>query len=683
MTSEEELNQVSTRIKELRELLLKWSEEYYVHDAPTVPDSVYDQHYVELRTLEEDYPEFITPDSPTMRVIGKPVKGLVEVEHAVMMGSLRTETDYTSKPVEDFVARVKHEYPNATFTAEPKYDGLSLSLIYERGEFKRAVTRGDGIKGEDVSHNVPAIPSIPLSLKDYSDVLEVRGEILMTKSSFRNINKIREEKGLPLFANCRNAAAGALRQLNPAECRRRNLIFIPYAVVRIGGDKLKAGTQQDAMSYLSSIGFTMSATDLGDPVSDAEGLMHRYGIFSRCREALMYDIDGVVYKVNELDIQAKMGYVGKEPRWAIAHKFPAEQKTTKLLSIETQVGRTGKLTPVAKLEPVFVGGVTVSSVTLSNRFVVRKKGVRPGDTVIVQRAGDVIPEIVGKINDRHQYVKNFSFDKTCPYCSSPVIRPKGETDYRCSNDVSCPAQREARISHYASREAARIDGLGDETIADLIKYCNVQDPVDLYKLTEEDLQKTDLGPKEISNLLNAIDASRSITMSKFIYALGIRHVGQSTARDIAKNVPTIYSLSTMSKEQLMEFTGIGPKTAESVFNYFNSPGVKGTMMEYEFLGVIPISEVVEKKDHLPLKNQTFVITGSFSHDGRPVKREAIAKLIEDEGGKVSGSVSKNTTALIKGEGGGGKIKDAEKLGIEVISLETLLSRLNITSLKAI
>lgn len=680
MTSEEEYNAASERVKELRALLLKWANEYYIQDSPSVSDSVYDDTYVELRTLEEDYPELITPDSPTMRVIGKPVKGLVEVEHFVMMGSLRTETDYTDRPVKDFVTRVKHEYPQATFTAEPKYDGLSLSLIYEHGEFKRAVTRGDGSKGEDVSHNVPAIPSIPLSIKDYSDVLEVRGEILMPKDSFRNINKIREEKGLPLFANCRNAAAGALRQLNPAECRKRNLIFIPYVIIRIGGEKLKFGSQRESMSYLKQLGFDVTSESMRDPVEDAQSLMQRYDLLHTGREMLHYDIDGVVYKVNELDIQNKLGYVGKEPRWAIAHKFPAEQKTTRLLSIETQVGRTGKLTPVAKLEPVFVGGVTVSSVTLSNRFVVRQKNIRVGDTVIVQRAGDVIPEIVGKINDRLQYAPNFSFGKTCPHCGSLIIRPKGEADYRCFSDLSCPAQREARISHYASREAARIDGLGDETIADLIKYCNVQGPVDLYKLTEEDLLKTELGPKEISNLLEAIDKSRNITMSKFIYGLGIRHVGLGTAKDIAKQVPSMYSLSTMSYEQLLTFTGVGPKTAESIFNYFNTPGVKATLMEFEFLGVVPISEYIEEKDDLPLKNQSFVITGSFVHDGEPVKREAIAGLIEYNGGKVSGSVSKNTSALIKGEDGGGKTKDAEKLGVSIISLETLMSTLGLTSL---
>ena len=682
------------RAAELRALLHHHAHRYYVLDAPEIPDAEYDRLFQELQALEEAHPALRTPDSPTQRVLGRVLEGLMPVRHAVPMLSIHTETDTTAAGATAFDARVRRELalaadaPPVEYAAELKFDGLAINLRYEAGVLVLAATRGDGETGEDVTQNIRTIGQIPLRLdaQPPPPVLEVRGEVYMRRDAFERLNERQREKGERTYINPRNTAAGAVRQLDPAITASRPLSFFAYGLGEVQGWAVPA-THAAMLDALAVFGLPVSAERR--VVQGAEGLVAFHRDVEARRDALPFDIDGVVYKVNSLQLQRQLGFKTREPRWAVAHKYPAQEQVTRLNGIEVQVGRTGKLTPVAKLEPVFVGGTTVSNATLHNVFELRRKGVRVGDRVIVRRAGDVIPEVVGRVVEevgqegkeghrgrRARYVPNFHMPRHCPVCGSDVQREKGGIDHRCTGGLFCAAQRKQALLHFAGRRAMDIEGLGDKLVDQLVDAGIIRTLPELYKLGVAKLAALErMADKSAANLVAALEHSKQTTLARFLYALGIRHVGEATAKDLARHFGAMDRVMAASEDELLQVNDVGPVVAASIHTFFAQPHNREVVQQLRAAGVHwPEHEGTAaaggeggEQAVLPLAGKTFVLTGTLP----TLSRDEAKELIEAAGGKVAGSVSKKTHCVVAGEEAGSKLDRARELGVPVLDEEGL------------
>ncbi len=670
--------QAAARAQELREQLEHHNYRYYVLDAPEVPDAEYDRLFRELQALEAENPALLSADSPTQRVGGRVLDALTPVKHRLPMLSIQTETDIEDSGAVNFDNRVRKELglaqdaPPVEYTAELKFDGLAINLRYERGVLVLAATRGDGETGEDVTANVRTIRVIPLRLRGAGAappaVLEVRGEIYMTRSDFAALNAAQAAAGEKLFVNPRNAAAGCIRQLDSRIAARRPLSFFAYGTGEIGGwnlPDLHSGVL-DAFA-----GWGLPVNDDRAVVSGAQGLVDYHRRIGDRRGALPFDIDGVVYKVNSLALQRQLGFRSREPRWAVAHKYPAQEEMTEVLDIEVQVGRTGAITPVARLKPVFVGGVTVTNATLHNEDEVRRKDIHIGDTVVVRRAGDVIPEVVRALPERRPAeARAFEMPLVCPSCGSAVRRDEDEAVARCTAGLYCPAQRKQALLHFASRRALDIDGLGEKIVDQLVDNGMVGTPADLFALTVPALAALErMGEKAATNLVQAIAACRDTTLARFIFALGIRNVGESTARDLAAHFRDIHALMAADDMRLQQVPDVGPIVAQSVAAFF-AESHNRAVIEHLLQAGITFAPIAESLAPAPgVAGKTFVLTGTL-----PTLTRDEAKLrIEAAGGKVTGSVSKKTHYVVAGEEAGSKLVKARELGIEVLD-ETGLAR---------
>jgi len=670
------------RADELHAILHEHAHKYYVLDEPSIPDAEYDKLFQELQAIEAAHPDLLRADSPTQRVIGQVLEGFESVQHAVPMLSIRTETDTTAGGAQAFDARVRRELklaetdPPVAYSAELKFDGLAINLRYEHGVLVQAATRGNGEEGEDVTSNIRTIKQIPLKLRGVSaPVLEVRGEVYMRRDDFEAYNERQRAliaggaKNEKTVVNPRNAAAGAVRQLDSNQSRKRPLSFFAYGLGDVQGWTVPA-THSGLLDALDAMGFPVAkqrAVSQG-----ADGLVEFHKAMGEAREALPYDIDGVVYKVDSRELQAKLGFVSREPRWAVAHKYPAQEQVTLLLDIDVQVGRIGTLTPVAKLQPVFVGGTTVSNATLHNEDEIRRKDIRIGDTVIVRRAGDVIPQVVGAVLERRSpaVAALAPFDMfahvggKCPACGSPIERREGEVAWRCTGGVTCPAQVKQAILHFASRRAVEIEGLGDELVEQIVDTGIVRTLPDLYNLGFAKLVALErMGDKSAQKLVDAIDKSKSTTLPRFLFGLGIRHVGETTAKDLARHFGDIHRLVDASVEQLLEVPDVGPIVAQSVHDFFKQPHHKTIVDLLIAAGITwPAIAGTASDAHRPLLGKTLVITGTLP----TLSRDEAKDLIEAAGGKASGSVSKKTDWLVAGEEAGSKLDKARELGIAIL-----------------
>ncbi|MFN4003672.1 MAG: NAD-dependent DNA ligase LigA [Hylemonella sp.] len=657
------------RVQELHRLLHHHAYRYYVLDDPEIPDAEYDRLFRELQAIEAEHPELVTPDSPTQRVGGQPLQAFASVRHAVPMLSIRTETDTEASGAEAFDARVRRELglapqdPPVEYAAEPKFDGLAISLRYERGVLVLAATRGDGEVGEDVTQNIRTIGQIPLRLPaDVPPVLEVRGEVYMRRDDFEALNARQRERGDKTFVNPRNAAAGAVRQLDPAIAAQRPLSFFAYGVGEVTPAAVAVQTHSQWLQLLRRWG--LPVCEHVAVVHGAAELAAYHRRIGALRDSLPYDIDGVVYKVNRLDWQQRLGFVTREPRWAVAHKFPAQEMLTTVQAIEVQVGRTGKLTPVAKLAPVFVGGVTVTNATLHNEDEARRKDVRVGDTVIVRRAGDVIPEVVAVLPERRPPgAQPFTMPRTCPVCGSAAVREEGEADYRCTGGLYCSAQRKQAILHYAQRRALDIEGLGEKLVEQLVERNLVQVLPDLYRLDLATLSDLDrMGEKSAQNLIDALQKSKQTTLPRFLYGLGIRHVGEATARDLARHFGTLEAIMAASEEELLQVPDVGPVVARSIRTFFDQPHNREVVQALRDCGVHwPQGEPAPRAAQ-PLAGKTFVLTGTLP----TLSRDEAKALLEAAGAKVAGSVSRKTDYVVAGAEAGSKLDKARELGVPVI-----------------
>ncbi len=668
------------RITQLRAEVERNNHAYYDLDAPIIPDAEYDKLFRELQTLEDQHPELLTADSPTLRVGGKPLDGFQPVRHAVSMLSIRTETDISDQGAMSFDARVRRELgePDAVieYASELKFDGLAVNLRYERGVLVQAATRGDGETGEDVTQNVRTIRSIPLRLNGcVVPVLEVRGEAYMSRKNFERYNERQREQGLATLVNPRNGAAGTLRQLDPALAARRPLSFFAYGLGETKGWALPA-THSAVLDALTVMGVPVS--DERAVVQGAQGLVEFHRRIAAIRDQLPFDIDGVVYKVNSLALQARLGFVTREPRWAVAHKYPAEEQMTVVRDIDIQVGRTGKLTPVAKLEPVFVGGTTVSNATLHNEDETRRKDVRIGDTVIVRRAGDVIPEVVSVVLERRPKNAGEPFELfkrlhgKCPQCGSAIVREEGEANWRCTGGLFCPAQRKQALLHFASRRALDIEGLGDKLVEQLVDMNLVHTPADLYQLDFQTLANLErMGEKSARNLLDAIERSKRTTLARFIYALGIRNVGETTAKDLARHFGMLDNFLAADTARLQQVADVGPIVAQSIAAFFAEPHNRVVVAQLRQSGIVWAEQAGELVQTLPLTGQTFVLTGTLT----ALSREQAKEKLEALGAKVSGSVSKKTTYVVAGVEAGSKLDKANELGVAVLNEQQFLTLL--------
>jgi DNA ligase (NAD+) len=657
------------RAAELRALLSHHAHRYYVLDAPEIPDAEYDKLFQELQAIEAAQPELLSADSPTQRVIGRVLDGLAPVKHVVPMLSIYTETDTTPEGARRFDERVRNalkldaQDPPVEYACELKFDGLAISLRYEHGVLVLAATRGDGETGEDVTHNIHTIGQIPLRLSQVcAPVLEVRGEVYMRRDDFEALNAAQREKGERTYVNPRNTAAGAVRQLDSSLTAARRLSFFAYGSGEMQGWDVPP-THAALLDAFAAMGLPVDTRR--KVVHGAAGLIAFHAEIATQRDGLPFDIDGVIYKVNQITRQRELGFKTREPRWAVAHKYPAQEQTTVLRGIEIQVGRTGKLTPVAKLEPVFVGGTTVSNATLHNVFELRRKGVRVGDTVIVRRAGDVIPEVVGRVpGARAAYVPNFRMPRRCPVCSSAVLRERGGIDHRCSGGISCPAQRKQAMLHFAQRRALDIEGLGDKIVDQLVDGGVIKTLPDLYRLGVASLAALErMADKSAANLVAAIEVSKRTTLARFLYALGIRHVGETTAKDLARHFGALERIMNASLEQLLEAPDVGPVVAQSVRTFFEQPHNREVVEQLRAAGV-HWDEHDGEADTTPkpLAGKTFVLTGTLP----TLEREQAKALIEAAGAKVAGSVSKKTSYVVAGDAAGSKLDKARDLGVAVI-----------------
>ncbi len=668
--ADEDYAAAQKRSETLRATLHRYAHLYYTLDAPEVPDAEYDRLFAELQALEAAHPGLLTPDSPTQRVGGRVLDGLVPVRHAVPMLSIRTETDTTAAGAAAFDARVRRELelaedaPPVEYNAELKFDGLAINLRYVDGVLVQATTRGDGETGEDVTQNVRTIGQIPLRLFGKAPpLIEIRGEAYMRRDHFERLNERQRAKGEKTYINPRNTAAGAIRQLDPRGLADKKLSFYAYGLGATEGWD-QPPTHSATLDALAAFGLPVN--EERRVVAGADGLVAFHTAVAEKRDDLPFDIDGVVYKVNRVDLQKRMGFVSREPRWAVAHKYPAQEQVTKLNGIEIQVGRTGKLTPVAKLEPVFVGGTTVSNATLHNVFELRRKGVRVGDQVIVRRAGDVIPEIVGRMpGERAAYVPNFRMPRECPVCGSRVMREKGGIDHRCTGGLFCAAQRKQALLHFAGRRAMDVEGLGDKLVDQLVDGGLIRTLPELYTLGLVKLAALDrMAEKSAANLLAGLEKSKQTTLARFLYALGIRQVGETTAKDLAKHFGNLDDLMRASVEQLLAVNDVGPVVAASIRAFFDQPHNVEVVEQLRAAGITwPEHEGASADDSpKPLAGKTLVLTGTLPTLGR----EEAKALVEAAGGKVSGSVSKKTHWVVAGEEAGSKLDKARELGVAVI-----------------
>lgn len=702
------LDPLFERLQQLREDIRSANQQYYVQDSPSLSDAQYDRLMAELQAIETQHPQWITPDSPTQRVGAAPSGHFAPVRHAVRMLSLGNA--FEAADIEAFDERVRTTLIEAgllaagasattqaslfsdsnaaavpdtslvEYMAEYKFDGLAVNLRYEAGLLVQAATRGDGSSGEDITSNIRTLRSVPLRLRgtEVPAVVEVRGEVLMNRADFERLNQQQQARGDKAFVNPRNAAAGSLRQLDPRITAQRPLRFYAYGWGQIrdaaGRDLLPHDTHAAMLDWLGQFGFAVSP---GRQCCRGAGqLLQFYEAVGANRSQLPYDIDGVVYKVNYLRAQTVLGFVARAPRFAIAHKFPAQEETTRLLGIDVQVGRTGALTPVARLQPVFVGGVTVTNATLHNEDEIRRKDIRIGDTVIVRRAGDVIPEVVGPVLDLRPadapVFDLLALCPVCPECGSAVERPEGEAITRCTGGLFCPAQRKQTLWHAASRKALDIDGLGDKLIEQLVDGGRVHTLADLYTLTALELSTYPrMGMKSAENLVRAIDGSRRPPLSRLLYALGIRHVGETTARDLARHFGSLQGVVQADEDALLQVPDVGPVVAASVSRFFAEAHNRDVLAALQAAGVEPQQEVAPVGAHA-LAGKTLVLTGTLP----TLSRDEATQKILAAGGKVSGSVSGKTAWVVAGEDAGSKLAKAKSLGVPVIDEAALLALLS-------
>ncbi len=646
---------------------------YYVLDNPVIPDADYDQLFRELEQLEQAHPELVTPDSPTQRVGGQPLPEFAQVQHDVPMLSINN--GFSDDDIRGFDRRVREglsSLRDVDYACELKFDGLAINLRYVDGLFVQAATRGDGSAGEEVTANIRTVRSIPLRLQTDQPpaVLDVRGEVLMFKADFARLNQRQRDAGQKEFANPRNAAAGSLRQLDPRVTAQRSLRFFAYGIGRLEGAPLP-DTHAGLLDWYRTLGIPVCPERA--VVRGADGLLSFFAAIGSKRQALPYEIDGVVYKVDRVEWQRVLGFVSRAPRFALAHKFPAEEASTTVLGIDVQVGRTGALTPVARLAPVSVGGVTVTNATLHNEDEVRRKDIRIGDTVIVRRAGDVIPEVVANIPERRPGdAREFVMPAACPVCGSPIVRPEEEAVARCSGGwIKCAAQRKGGLLHFVSRRAMDIEGLGEQLVEQLVDRGLVTTPADFYRLGLTALSELErMAQKSAQNVLDALEKSKSTTLARFIYALGIRHVGESTAKSLARHFGQLDALLQASEAQILDVDDIGPVVARSILGFLSDPLNRELIEQLRAAGIHWEEQAVERRI-LPLAGKTFVLTGTLP----TLKRDEAQAMIEAAGGKVAGSVSKKTSYVVAGADAGSKLAKAEELGVPVIDEEGLMKLL--------
>lgn len=657
------MSQLLQRYQQLIAQITRYDHQYYVLNESDIPDAEYDRLMFELRQIEAEQPELVSPESPSQRVAGSVQTGFPPVQHRVPMLSL--DNAFSDDDMAAFIKRLHDRLNRAEtieFACEPKLDGIAVSLLYEQGKLVRAATRGDGSTGEDITANVRTIRSIPLQLTGtgWPQVLEVRGEIYLPKAGFELINQQAQAAGEKTFVNPRNAASGSLRQKDPKLTAKRPLEMCCYSVGYVEGDELP-GTQMQLMQRFSEWGLKTNPE-----MQVVEGLLGVNGYYQQLaqkRDTLPYEIDGIVFKVNEFSLQNRLGFVSRAPRWAIARKFPAQEEITQVLDVEFQVGRTGAITPVARLEPVFVGGVTVSNVTLHNMDEVERLGVFIGDKVIVRRAGDVIPQVVKVLSaERISNARPVLLPSECPVCESAIERVEGEAVARCTGGLICGAQRREGLKHFVSRKAMDIDGFGEKLIDALLAKQRLHAASDIFELTVVELQQLDrMAEKSASNVIAAIENSKHTTLARFLYALGIREVGETTARNLVSHFKKLEILMVATYEQLLEVEDVGPKVAAHVVNYFSEPQNR---MEVERMIALGVSwdEVTDNTESLPLTGQTWVVTGKIALMSRDEAKDYLLRL----GAKVAGSVSAKTTKVVAGPGAGSKLKKATELSIPVI-----------------
>lgn len=659
----------------LKEQIALHDQAYYLNDSPVIPDIEYDKLYRELLSIEKTHPEWISEDSPSQRVSGKASNAFKPVKHGVPMLSLNNALEEGEAIAFDRRCRELLGKADIQYSCELKFDGLAVSLIYKNGALVQASTRGDGSVGEDVTANVKTIKAIPLKLygENFPELIEVRGEVFMRHEDFQLINAQAISKGGKVFANPRNAAAGSLRQLNPEITAQRPLSFFAYGVGQIISPDWMPSTHVLLMEKYLKMG--LPVCDERALVVGENGIINFFREIGQKRDSLPYDIDGVVYKVNSFKEQELLGYVSRAPRFAIAHKFPAQEALTTIVAIDVQVGRTGAITPVARLKPVEVGGVTVTNATLHNEDEIRRKDIRIGDTVSVRRAGDVIPEVVNVLLDKRPLdAVKFEMPLKCPICDSHIEKIEGEAIARCSGGLFCQAQRKQALIHFAQRRAMDIEGLGDKVVDQLVESQLVNNPADLYSLTLEQLIKLDrMGEKSASNLLVAINKSKNITLARFIYALGIRHVGEATAKDLAKKFKDINVLLSVSEEDLLSVNDVGPVVASSILSFTSELHNREVIRKLLDFGVVPFSENPKESNSTnKFVGKTFVLTGTLPN----LSRDEAKDLLEKVGAKVAGSVSSRTNYVVAGSDAGSKLERAIELGIEILDEKQMLELLN-------
>jgi DNA ligase (NAD+) len=664
--------EVALTLQQLKQRLAEYDYHYYVLDAPLVTDNEYDGLYRQLVEIEQQFPELVTPDSPSQRVGGQALSAFASVQHRQAMLSLNNA--FSDEELEAFDRRVREGAGVSVveYAVEPKFDGLAITLTYEQGLFVQGATRGDGYTGENVTHNLKTIRAIPsrLNMTNPPALLEVRGEVLMLKKDFEKLNQQQAAVGGKLFANPRNAAAGSLRQLDSNITAKRPLHFFAYGLGASDGVP-ELHSHAEAMQYLADLRFPVSV--LRGVKTGVQGLRDYYAEIGEKRKDLPFDIDGVVYKVNDFDMQETLGFVSRAPRWAVAHKFPAEEATTVVEDITVQVGRTGAITPVARLKPVFVGGVTVTNATLHNEDELRRKNILIGDTVVVRRAGDVIPEVVlVKPELRPDNARTFVMPTVCPECGSHVVRLEDEAVARCTGGLICPAQRKQAITHFASRRAMDIEGLGEKLVDQLVARELIHHLDDIYRLDLPVLAGLDrMADKSAQNVLAAIEKSKQAILPRFIYALGIRNVGEATAKDLAQHFGSLEALMEANIETLMQVNDVGPVVAEAVYQFFLEPHNREVIAAMRALGV-HWADIAKTKSSAAFAGKTFVLTGTLP----TLKRDQAQAMIEAAGGKVSGSVSAKTSFVVAGTEAGSKLEKAQQLNIPILDETALLEMLS-------
>ena len=670
------MTNIQTQIDNLRKTLRQYEYEYHVLDNPTVPDSEYDRLFHQLKALELEHPEFLTSDSPTQRVGAKPLSGFSQIRHEIPMLSL--DNAFSDEEFNAFVKRIEDRLivlpKPLTFCCEPKLDGLAVSILYVNGILTQAATRGDGTTGEDITANIRTIRNIPLQLLTDNPParLEVRGEVFMPHAGFERLNEYALEHGEKTFANPRNAAAGSLRQLNPNITSKRPLVLNAYGIGIAEGVELP-NTHYARLQWLKSIGIPVNPEIR--LCNGTNEVLDFYRDIQNKRSSLGYDIDGTVLKINDIALQNELGFISKAPRWAIAYKFPAQEELTVLNDVEFQVGRTGAITPVAKLEPVFVAGVTVSNATLHNGDEIERLNIAIGDTVVIRRAGDVIPQIIGVLHERRpDNAKPIIFPTNCPVCDSQIIRIEGEAVARCTGGLFCAAQRKEALKHFVSRKAMDIDGVGGKLIEQLVDRELVHTPADLFKLDLTTLTRLErMGAKSAENALNSLEKAKSTTLARFIFALGIREVGEATALNLANHFKTLDKLKAADLEQLQQVPDVGEVVANRIFVFWRETHNVAVVDDLIAQGVHwETVEVKEASENL-FKDKTVVLTGTLTQMGR---NEAKA-LLQQLGAKVSGSVSSKTDFVIAGDAAGSKLTKAQELNITVLTEEEFLEQLNI------